>query len=179
MNDTFHIIEKSTGVRAFDACKDGFEYKRGKTRKVFPKLFLNQQVHKYECYGRLKCVNHECPIFKRLSALSYTTNKNNASENCAHCSRHLVEDKCSGNKFIIHSSASAFAVVYYSVIYSCGNQDWVLDPNIIQQLTSLFETNDCATSAIAYMKLFEDKLRTALNTTNKEAQNANMKDLIS
>ena len=66
MNDTFHIIEKNTGVRAFDACKDGFEYKRGKTRKVFPKLFLNQQVHKYECYGRLKCVNNECPIFKRL-----------------------------------------------------------------------------------------------------------------
>ena len=99
--------------------------------------------------------------------------------NCAHCSSHLVEDKFSGNKFIIHSSASAFAVVYYCMIYSCGNPDWVLDPNIIQQLTSLFETNDCATSAIAYKKLFEDKLRTALNATNKEAQNAHMKDLIS
>ena len=179
MNDTFHIIEKNTGVRAFDACKDGFEYKRGKTRKVFPKLFQNQQVHKYECHGRLKCVNNECPIFKRLSALSYTTNKNNVSENCAHCSSHLVEDKCSGTKFIIHSSASPFAVVYYSVSHSCGNQDWVLDPNIIQQLTSLFETNDSATSAIAYKKLFEDKLRNALNATNKEAQNAHMKDLIS
>ena len=46
-------------------------------------------------------------------------------------------------------------------------------------MTSLFETNDRATSAIAYKKLFEDKLRTALNATNKEAQNAHMKDLIS
>ena len=179
MSDTFHIIQKSQDLRAFDACKDGFEYKRGKTRKMFPNLFPNQQVHKYECYGRLKCVNHECPIFRRLSTLSYASNKANTSKKCSHCSNNLVEDHCSGSKFIMHSHASTFAVVYYSVSHSCGNQDWVIDPAVIEQLTALFETNDSATSAVAYKKLFEEKLRIALNDKNKESQNAHIEDLIS
>ena len=179
MSDTFHIIEKSEDIRAFDACKDGFEYKRGSTRKIFPSLFPNQQVHKYECYGRLKCVNHLCPIFQRLSKLSYAVNKANASKVCSHCLKNLVEDCCSGKKFIIHSQSSRFAVVYYSMSHSCGNQDWVLDPKVIEQLTALFETNDTATSAVAYKKLFEEKLRIALNEKNKEIQNTHIEDLIS
>ena len=179
MNDSFHILEKNESVRAFDACKDGFEYKRGKTKRKFPKLFLNQQIHRYECYGRLKCVNGECPIFRRLSTLSYTSNKTNADKTCSHCSSGLVEDRCSGTKFILHSHHSKFVVVYYSLGHTCGSQDWVIDPNVIEQLTSLFETNDSASSAVAYKKLFEDKLRAALNAQNSQSQNAHIEDLIS
>ena len=178
MNDTFHILPKSPDVRAFDACKDGFEYKRMNTKQIFPALFPNQQVHKYECYGRLKCVNDNCPIFRRLSALSYSTNKTNASKQCSHCSEKMIEDHCSGIKFTLHSQGSNFVVVYYSKSHSCGDQDWVVDPNVIEQLTAIFETNDGATSAVAYKKLFEEKLRVALNEKSKESQSSHIQDLI-
>jgi hypothetical protein len=179
MNDTFHIIEKNDGNRAFDAGKDGFEYKRATSSKSFPQIFKNQQVNRYECLGRRKCVNSNCPIVKRISTLSYVINKPDANQFCPHCSHQLVEDKCSGQKFIIHEKSTRFIVVYYSLGHSCGDQDWVLDPRVIEDLTALFETNDTATSAIAYKKLFEDKLRVALNANTEASKAAHIEDLIS
>ena len=83
------------------------------------------------------------------------------------------------SKFIISSKTTKFVVVYYSLAHSCGDQDWVLDPKVIEELTALFETNDTATSAIAYKKLFEEKLRVALNDTNEASKTAHIEDLIS
>ena len=178
MNDSFHIIEKESGDRAFDAAKDGFEYRRATSSKSFPKIFQNQQVNRYECLGRRKCVNGNCPIVKRISTLSYVINKPDANQLCPHCSHQLVEDKCSGQRFIIHGKSSEFIVIYYSTSHSCGDQDWVLDPRVIEDLTALFETNDTATSAIAYKKLFEEKLRVALNANTEASKAAHIEDLI-
>ena len=97
---------------------------------------------------------------------------------CPNCSHQLVEDKCSGQRFIIHEKSSKFIVIYYSMSHSCGDQDWVLDPRVIEDLTALFETNDTAKSAITYKKLFEEKLCVALNTNTEASKAAHIEDLI-
>ena len=89
----------------------------------------------------------------------------------------MIEDHCSGIKFTLHSQGSNFVVVYYSKSHSCGDQDWVVDPNVIEQLTAIFETNDVAMSAVD-KKLFEEKLRVALNEKSKESQSSHIQDLI-
>ena len=70
MSDTFHIIEKDYDERPFDATNDGYIYNRHTSTKNFPEIFTNQQTTVYTCTGRLKCLNDECDIFKRIKCLS-------------------------------------------------------------------------------------------------------------
>ena len=102
--DTFHIIKKNKEERPFDVSQDGYYYNRRTTTKEFPAIFKKQQTAVYTCPGRMKCINSDCDIFKRLQCLSYIANKPSTSKKCLQCSADLILDQCSGKRWIISSS---------------------------------------------------------------------------
>ena len=155
MSDTFHIIKKKKEERAFDVSQDGYFYNRRTTTKEFPVFFKKQQTAVYTCPGRMKCINSECNIFKRLQCLSYIANKPSTSKKCLQCSADLILDQCSGKRWIISSSdkdsnenskEANFVVAYYQNSHSCGKQDWVLDPAVIDDLSNWSERSACASA---------------------------------
>ena len=187
MTDTFHIIKKNKEERPFDVSQDGYYYNRRTTTKEFPAIFKKQQTAVYTCPGRMKCINSDCDIFKRLQCLSYIANKPSTSKKCLQCSADLILDQCSGKRWIISSSdkdcaenskEANFIVAYYLNSHSCGQQDWVLDPSVIDDLSNLFKTNTSMTSAAAYSNLLNEKFNCIMKEENAEARRAHIEDLL-
>ena len=187
MTDTFHIVEKKVEERAFDVCKDGYLYNRHTSTKDFPQIFKLQQTAVYSCTGRMKCINSECDVFKRIQCLSYIANKPSTSKQCLQCSSNLVLDKCSGKRWIISSSEkesskdakeSNYCVVYYQNSHSCGKQDWVLDPKVLEDLGNLFKTNSSLSSAAAFNSLLNEKFNAIMKEENATTRRAHFEDLI-
>ena len=187
MTDTFHIINKKKEERPFDVSRDGYYYNRRTTTKEFPAIFKKQQTAVYTCPGRMKCINSECDIFKRLQCLSFIANKPSTSKKCLQCSAELILDQCSAKRWIISSSdkdcgenskEANFIVAYYQNSHSCGQQDWVLDPSVIDDLSNLFKTNTSMTSAAAYSNLLNEKFNCILKEENAEARRGHIEDLL-
>ena len=135
----------------------------------------------------MKCINSECNIFKRLQCLSYIANKPSTSKKCLQCSADLILDQCSGKRWIISSSdkdsnenskEANFVVAYYQNSHSCGKQDWVLDPAVIDDLSNLFKTNTSMTSAAAYSNLLNEKFNYIMKEGNAEVRRGHIEDLL-
>ena len=184
MTDTFHIIEKNPDERAFDVSKDGYFYNRHTSTKDFPVIFKKQQLAVYTCTGRMKCINAECDVFRRIQCLSYIANKPSTSKRCLQCSSNLVLDQCSGKRWIISSSEkesgqeATYCVVYYQHSHSCGKQDWVLDPKVLEDLGNLFKTNSSLTSAAAFNNLLNEKFNAIMREDNTITRRAHFEDLL-
>ena len=180
MEDVFHITERNIEARqkAFDACKDGFYYKRSPTSYQIP-FFDNQIVNKYKCEGRLKCGNSECEVFKRTSNLNYIPYSKKGKSKCYHCNNeNLIRDQCSAAKWIIHSEQSRFVVVYYQIGHSCGDPEFVLNEEVIEELGKLFENNSNLSGANAYKTLFEKKLQVINKCEKPEIRKEHINDLL-
>ena len=146
MSQSVHILTRSNPEqRRTDVIRDGFTYKRTPTNKKFPPfLGSNQQVAVYNCVGRLVCLNPDCDVFKRWTYCNSVPNQKDTPARCRFCStgsedgQKLVENGCSGKKWVITSPDSQQVISYYDQEHSCGKADFVVSEEVLNQEACVF-----------------------------------------
>ena len=188
MSNSVHILTRSNPEqRRTDVIRDGFTYKWTATKKKFPPfLGSNQQVAVYNCVGRLICLNPDCDVFKRWTYCNSVPNQKDTPATCRFCSTgsgdsglKLVENLCSGKKWVITSPDSKHVISYYLQEHSCGKADFVVSEEVLNQLQEKFESNSRLTSGQAFRQLVEEKIRKMQNTENAESKNKIIADMMS
>ena len=69
-------------------------------------------------------------------------------------------------------------MVYYEANHTCGDQDWLLCPEVLDDLTKLFEDNSKLSGGNAFRLLFERKLRKIKTNAPSEVRRQQIADLL-
>ena len=160
-NNAIFVVNKEGEDKISPVIKDGYIYRIQTSRKKtgIPIVLPNQEnVYLHTCRGKLVCTNQACPVLNRLTIMNSVPIKGKVGGKCRFCKYELVLQECNGSRYILRSKSSQYIVVKYTEDHTCGDPEPVLDEDIIDELSNMFNSNPELTPSNAYKSLLMRKI---------------------